>query len=202
MTTVTAKNRYWTFSCGVDVCVPDGVTVYAVHERSNTSVALVQLTEYELMLGGQPVIKANNGVLIAGSGGTDYTLVASAKRMTSGTQIGTYDSKDYGPQNLLVPVIVPTHFESGNYYVMKDNQFRSIKQDAEDVKVPACKAVLYLESSSPQQAPQMTLDIFIGEEGVAGADENDWYDVEGRKLEGRPTAKGVYIHNKQKIVIK
>ena len=202
MTTVTAKNRYWTFSCGVDVCVPDGVTVYAVHERSNTSVALVQLTEYELMLGGQPVIKANNGVLIAGSGGTDYTLVASAKRMTSGTQIGTYDSKDYGPQNLLVPVIVPTHFESGNYYVMKDNQFRSIKQDAEDVKVPACKAVLYLESSSPQQAPQLTLDIFIGEEGVAGADENDWYDVEGRKLEGRPTAKGVYIHNKQKIVIK
>lgn len=202
MTTVTAKNRYWTFSCGVDVCVPDGVTVYAVHERSNTSVALVQLTEYELMLGGQPVIKANNGVLIAGSGSTDYTLVASAKRMTSGTQIGTYDSKDYGPQNLLVPVIVPTHFESGNYYVMKDNQFRSIKQDAEDVKVPACKAVLYLESSSPQQAPQLTLDIFIGEEGVAGADENDWYDVEGRKLEGRPTAKGVYIHNKQKIVIK
>ena len=202
MTTVTAKNRYWTFSCGVDVCVPDGVTVYAVHERSNTSVALVQLTEYELMLGGQPVIKANNGVLIAGSGSTDYTLVASAKRMTSGTQIGTYDSKDYGPQNLLVPVIVPTHFESGNYYVMKDNQFRSIKQDAEDVKVPACKAVLYLESSSPQQAPQMTLDIFIGEEGVAGADENDWYDVEGRKLEGRPTTKGVYIHNKQKIVIK
>lgn len=202
MTTVTAKNRYWTFSCGVDVCVPDGVTVYAVHERSNTSVALVQLTEYELMLGGQPVIKANNGVLIAGSGSTDYTLVASAKRMTSGTQIGTYDSKDYGPQNLLVPVIVPTHFESGNYYVMKDNQFRSIKQDAEDVKVPACKAVLYLESSSPQQAPQLTLDIFIGEEGVAGADENDWYDVEGRKLEGRPTTKGVYIHNKQKIVIK
>ena len=198
MTTVTAKNRYWTFSCGVDVCVPDGVTVYTVHERSNTSVALVQLTEYDLMVGGQPLVKANNGVLIAGSANTDYNLVASAKRMTSGTPIGTYDSKDYGPQNLLIPVIVPTHFESGEYYVMKDNQFRSIRQDGEEVKVPACKAVLYLKSS--QQAPQLTLDIVLDEEIVA--DDDAWFDIEGRKLEGRPTTKGVFIHNKQKIVIK
>jgi hypothetical protein len=178
--------------------VPDGVTVYTVHERSNTSVALVQLTEYDLMVGGQPLVKANNGVLIAGSANTDYNLVASAKRMTSGTPIGTYDSKDYGPQNLLIPVIVPTHFESGEYYVMKDNQFRSIRQDGEEVKVPACKAVLYLKSS--QQAPQLTLDIVLDEEIVA--DDDAWFDIEGRKLEGRPTTKGVFIHNKQKIVIK
>ena len=200
MTTVTAKNRYWTFSCGVDVCVPDGVTVYTVHERSNTSVALVQLTEYDLMVGGQPLVKANNGVLIAGSANTDYNLVASAKRMTSGTPIGTYDSKDYGPQNLLIPVIVPTHFESGEYYVMKDNQFRSIRQDGEEVKVPACKAVLYLKSS--QQSPQLSLDIYINEKSIVEDDGDDWFDIEGRKLEGRPTTKGVFIHNKQKIVIK
>ena len=30
----------------------------------------------------------------------------------------------------------------------------------------------------------------------------DWYDLNGRKLEGRPTKKGVYINNGRKVVIK
>ncbi len=32
--------------------------------------------------------------------------------------------------------------------------------------------------------------------------KNDWYSLEGRKLSGRPTRKGVYIHNGRKEVIK
>ena len=34
------------------------------------------------------------------------------------------------------------------------------------------------------------------------ADESDWYDMSGRKLDGRPTKKGVYIKNNKKIVIR
>jgi hypothetical protein len=29
-----------------------------------------------------------------------------------------------------------------------------------------------------------------------------WYDMSGRKLEGKPTASGIYINNGKKIVIK
>jgi hypothetical protein len=29
-----------------------------------------------------------------------------------------------------------------------------------------------------------------------------WYDLNGRKLQGRPTKKGVYINNGRKVVIK
>ena len=29
-----------------------------------------------------------------------------------------------------------------------------------------------------------------------------WYDMQGRKLDGKPTAKGLYIHNGKKVVIK
>ena len=28
---------------------------------------------------------------------------------------------------------------------------------------------------------------------------NDWYTLDGRKLDGEPTAKGVYIHNGKKV---
>jgi hypothetical protein len=34
------------------------------------------------------------------------------------------------------------------------------------------------------------------------ADDNRWYDLQGRLLEGTPTAKGIYIHNGKKVIKK
>lgn len=31
---------------------------------------------------------------------------------------------------------------------------------------------------------------------------NDWYTLDGRKLSGKPTRRGLYIHNGIKVVIK
>ena len=206
--TVTAKNRYWTFSSGVDVYVPDGVSVYIVHERNNAAVTIVELSDNDLTVGGQRIIKHNNGVLIGSDGNeTPYDLVACGRRMSSGTTISTDDYKDYGSQNCLVPVIVATHFGTG-YYFMKNNEFYSIQEEGEDVKVPAGKAVLYLHqaASSPSYSSVIQL-VNTGEitniNGVErDADEGDWYDMSGRKLNGRPTKKGVYIQNNKKIVIR
>ena len=208
MTTVTAKNRYWTFSSGVDVYVPDGVSVYIARERSSATVTIVELSDNDLTMGGQRIIKHNNGVLISSEGNdTPYDLVACGRRMSSGSMISTDDFKDYGSQNCLVPVIVPTHFDAG-YYFLKNNEFYSIQEEGEDVKVPAGKAVLYLQqaASSPSYSSIIQL-INTGEvtniNGIENdTDEGDWYDMSGRKLDRRPTKKGVYIKNNKKIVIR
>ena len=207
MTTVTAKNRYWTFSSGVDVYVPDGVSVYIVRERDNAAVTIVELSDNDLTVGGQRIIKHNNGVLISSEGNdTPYDLVACGRRMSSGSAISTDDFKDYGSMNCLDPVIEPTHFDTG-YYFLKNNEFYSIQEESEDVKVPAGKAVLYLRqaASSPSYSPIMQL-VNTGEvtniNGKEDTDEGDWYDMSGRKLNGRPTKKGVYIQNNKKIVIR
>ena len=207
MTTVTAKNRYWTFSSGVDVYVPDGVSVYIVRERDNAAVTIVELSDNDLTVGGQRIIKHNNGVLISSEGNdTPYDLVACGRRMSSGSAISTDDFKDYGSMNCLDPVIVPTHYDTG-YYFLKNNEFYSIQEESEDVKVPAGKAVLYLRqaASSPSYSPIMQL-VNTGEvtniNSKEDTDEGDWYDMSGRKLNGRPTKKGVYIQNNKKIVIR
>ena len=54
--------------------------------------------------------------------------------------------------------------------------------------------------------------IYFGEEttGISltpspspkGEGSEYWYSLDGRKLSGEPTAKGVYIHNGRKVVIK
>lgn len=207
-TTITAKNRYWTFSSGVDVYVPDGVSVYISRERNNATVTIVELSDNDLTVGGQRIIKHNNGVLISSDGNdTPYDLVACGRRMSSGATISTDDFKDYGSQNCLVPVILPTHFGAG-YYFLKNNEFYSIQEESEDIKVPAGKAVLYLRqaASSPSYSSIIQL-VNTGEvtniNGIEkDADESDWYDMSGRKLDGRPTKKGVYIKNNKKIVIR
>ena len=43
------------------------------------------------------------------------------------------------------------------------------------------------------------LDTRTGEES---ADGDEWYSIDGRKLNGKPDAKGLYIKNGKKVVIK
>lgn len=210
--TVSAPNRYWTFSSGVDVRVPENVRVFIVSGRDDSTVAITELTDDQLLVGGQRLIKANNGVLFASDDNdTVHDLVASAKRMDSGTPITTDNHRDYGSENCLVPVIEPTHFSAGSYFFMKDNEFHRIQTEDASVKVPAGKAVLYLGSAAQSRGISSTLGIVNGDGTTAINDlRNDnvdlmdgkWYSLDGRQLNGMPTKKGMYIHNKKKVVIK
>ena len=40
------------------------------------------------------------------------------------------------------------------------------------------------------------------ESGISNSLQRAWYDLQGRRLNGKPTAKGLYIHEGKKIVIK
>lgn len=208
MATVPIVNRYWTFGSGVDVRVPEGMKTFIVTEQGNDAVAIKELTDEQLMIGGQRIVKSNNGVLFACmSNDTVCNLVASAKRMRSGETISYDDHKDYGAENRLVPVVRPTHFESGYYYFLKNNEFCRIKNESAEVKVPAGKAVLYLGPAASTRGFASVLG--ITDDGTTDlsphisveADE-PWYDMTGRQLPGKPTQKGVYIHNRQKVVIR
>ena len=140
MTTVKAPNDYWTFSCGVDCMMPDGMTANIVFMDDKT-IRMKKLAGNELSLSAdRQGIKANNGVLLIGQKGVDYTFVASPGHQQSGTKAATTDAKSYGRYNQLEPVIEATNYSAGNYYVMKGNKFHSIKANAS--KVGACKAVL------------------------------------------------------------
>ena len=209
--TVKVTNRFWTFSSGVDVTVPDNVSVYIVHERNDNTVSIVELTDDELMVGSQRIIKANNGVLFECKGFvSEYDLIANAVRMSSGTAISTDDRKDYGLENRLEPVIESKHYESGNYYFLKNNEFYHIKSESEAIKVPAGKAVLYLSQQASTRGYSRVMGI-VGNNGRIEPDSENgyavdanetWYDMSGQKLDGAPKQKGVYIHNNKKVIIK
>jgi hypothetical protein len=135
--TATPKNKYWTFSSGVDCTLPDGVSAYIATYESG-QIRIVALDEANT----SKVIKANNGVLLActnDKGGDNYTFTANPGNQASGATIAKTDANSY-EGNCLVPVIEGMHFD-GNYMILMGNQFFNINPNI-DTKVPPCKAVL------------------------------------------------------------
>ena len=135
--TATPKNKYWTFSSGVDCTLPDGVSAYIATYESG-QIRIVALEEANT----SKVIKANNGVLLActnDKGGDEYTFTANPGNQVSGATIAKTDANSY-EGNCLVPVIENMHFD-GNYMILMGNQFFNINPNI-DTKVPPCKAVL------------------------------------------------------------
>ena len=89
-----------------------------------------------------------------------------------------------------------------NNYAFNGKQFVWVM---EALPVAANKCWLEIPNSA-NAAPAMTI-VFGEVTGIGVIDKgqltNDiWYDVNGRKLQGRPTKKGVYINNGRKVVIK
>ena len=91
-----------------------------------------------------------------------------------------------------------------NFYVLTDqNQFVWVK-DAGTIAAHRC----WLEIA-PSQAAGARRIVFSGSEttGIDAATlrdmtTGDWYDLNGRKLNGMPTKKGVYLFNGRKVVIR
>ena len=203
--TVTPVNKYWTLGVGCDVIIPDGIDVYTVQVKNSAEVATEIVPEDQLKYGNERIIKANNGVLLLGTAGQSYDLVAYSGRIASGMPVATSDNKDYGQKNCLEPVIEKKHYDSGHYFVLQNNEFHSILAEGNEVKVPAGKAVLHLgdEQAGANARVLKIDDSATGVKEVIEVKEvNDgsFYDLSGRRV-AKPT-KGMYILKGRKVVVK
>ena len=183
----TAK-RFWSFSCGVDVELPEGVTANIVKANSENQVISEPIKEN--------VVKANNGVLLEGEEGVEYQITALPAASVGNDYEG----------NLLEPVIEKKHYGYGQgYYILKDGKFYAIANDA--AEIPSCKAVLHIAGANARVIDIISFDETTGlsEELRVKSEEfatATWYDLNGRKLNKMPTKKGVYILNGKKVVVK
>ena len=131
----TAPERFWTFSSGVDVVVPEGVTVYRAF-NDNGAIRILPIDKAN----ADRIILANNGVLLSCNsltGGAVYTFIANPGNQPSGTVPATTDARSY-EGNSMVPAIVATNYPTGQFYLLKGNEFHTMSANG---KVPACKAV-------------------------------------------------------------
>lgn len=130
---------------------------------------------------------------------TDVTVKANEKN----TQSGFYYMFTGGSQKQSVAV--------GEGYVLnaEGNKFKKVEGSSKDV--PAFQAYFY-PSSHNLQSDALAISFVDNsevtgilsvesEEQTTGAAEG-WYTLQGVKLDGEPTQKGIYIYNGKKVMVK
>jgi len=133
---------------------------------------------------------------------TNVTVTTANNNFTTGSGdtkvqfIGTYDKVTFNDQNRSI------------LFVGADNTL--YYPDGSDVTtIGACRA--YFKIGDGANARQITdFDFnFDGGETTSLTENkretitnNQWYTLDGRKLDSKPTQKGVYINNGRKVVVK
>ena len=99
---------------------------------------------------------------------------------------------------------VADYITAGQSYALYDGEF--LKIDDSTLSLPAHRCMLTLNASNSArrlsigdgETTNITTTDFTDYTDKAGA----WYTLDGRKLNGKPTTKGLYIYNERKVVVK
>jgi uncharacterized membrane protein len=60
----------------------------------------------------------------------------------------------------------------------------------------------YKYSNNPNDSGILTGISHVEQSSMAEGQNDEWFTPEGQKLNGRPTAKGIYIRNGRKVILK
>ena len=184
------ENLYWTtFYCGH--------TNYAIEADENACAYTAEYdaehTQLTLHRLGKEIPKQTAVVIVGEDDEISMTQVEDNANLNV-------------PANNLRGVDMPTATSAlgdGTFYVLANPNSNFGFHRYTGTTMPARKAYLQLDA-----APGARLTVVFGEEatGIVAIDngqltiDNDYYDLSGRKLSGKPTKKGVYIVNGVKVV--
>ena len=184
------SGEYWAtyYNDLADCTVGENTKVFKVALEGNS----LELTEID-----DRIVNMGEGVVLKSSFASIplyYTATGSATSYDDNSLLGTMTRID----------------NPGNAYVLnKKTSGIGFYKLSNSGHIDAHKAYLTYDSSSSARAffrfsdditgvgtienGQLTIDNYAGAEG--------WYDLQGRKLYGKPTQKGVYIHNGKVITV-
>ena len=106
-------------------------------------------------------------------------------------------------QGTLTATTIAASTDAQTNYAFNGKQFVFVK---DDLAIGANKA--WLEIPTGMMAGAREINLVFGEAtkitntNITNLTNGDWYDLNGRKLQGIPTKKGVYILNGKKVVVK
>ena len=182
----------WTtfYNNGYNFQADENTTVY----KGTVNESSLMLTEVE-----DKIVNSGTAVILKSSGNPVMTLTESGSSDTNGNALKGLSERTK---------ISESAYSASTIYVMGNttkNGFGFHKYTGE--YMPANKAFLALSSAA--SAPlRMVIDDEEETTGIAsmadGIDDmsDEWYTLDGRKLNGKPTTKGLYIVNGKKVMIK
>lgn len=144
-------------------------------------------------------VPAGTGLLLRGSAGYNYTA--------------TVQSSTWVYANLLRGTTTETSLTAGgnDFILGKKNGTIGFYPVSENGKIAANKAYLHLDNIPNTSSARSFVSISFVDDATAldavrwnkeTGRGDAWYSLDGRKLQGKPTVKGLYIHNGKKEAVK
>lgn len=182
MSSVFPTDGAWaTYVAKENLATPDGLKAYVVSEADGTTVTA---TPIDYIPAGVGILLNRSDVKVSAYKGDGYMGVTSS-----------FESK------LVGSATDATSLTPYKDFVLFDDEFML----SSSATIPAARA--YLPAVKvPAGARRMTIVIDDEATGIDSmmltTDDGAWYSIDGRRLNGRPAAKGLYIHQGRKIVIR
>jgi len=181
------NNNNWVYNFEAD----ENTTVY----KGMVNESSLVLTEVE-----DKIVNRGTAVILKSSGKPVMTLTKTRSSDTNGN-----DLRGISDRTKRTSVI--SDFNANEIYTMGSTSagFGFHKYTGE--YVPAGKAFLPLNTSDGAKAQSLTIVFAIGATGIKSVSsdsnvQNDWFSLDGTRLNGKPSQPGIYVNGKKKIVIK
>ena len=163
------------------------IEIYTVSSVSGTTATLSSAVD---------AMKANKPMLVYNKGDVDKTIL-----------LIPCDEPDlqltFAPEfkGTLTASTIAASTDNVSNYALNGKQFVIVRSNLE---IGANKCWLSVEATSGARAINLVFDDATRIDGMIRANDlnGDYYDLNGRKLQGIPTRKGIYIKNGKKVVVK
>ena len=143
-------------------------------------------------------ISAGTGLLLKGSAGTYDIPITSAHAMVTNMFVGT----------LTQTTISPTEDDLTNFVLSNSTNGIGFYTISKDMVLGANKAYLQIPTDIVQAGVNV-IGFEFGDDtnGInaiktTSSDHETWYTLDGRKLDSKPTERGIYVTRGRKVLIK
>jgi len=185
-----ADGAYWAtfYTEAGNYQAPDGTQVFAVN--LNTTTAEITMTEIS-----DRIVKSGEGVVLKKTTTGNFTMTWTA----------TAPGGNFSNNSLQGTMTEITNPGANNYYVLNNDTYGvGFYKLASDGTIGANKAYLTYSGALARQFflfDEATGIVELKNSRIEELKSDDaWYSLDGRKLDGKPTTKGLYIVNGKKVI--
>lgn len=186
-----------TFSAKAPFALPDGLNAYYCKGYNDGQISAVAING---------VVPANTGVLLKGTPGETYTLTGTnseAASVTDNALVAVTEQTDID-QIVKIGDVEYTNFGlSGGVFKKVNSSGGTVKANRAYLQIPTSALTSAAAEGIMLVWDEETDGIEIVQTSTVKPQHDDaWFTLDGRQLSGKPTAKGLYIVNGKKVIIK
>jgi len=187
-----------------DHAVPEGTTLWTLVKGENGEAGFNMATGN--IVAGQPYVLSTTDASAARTRAAATSVDLGAKNVTIAKTAADESVKhdDVEMFGTLTGLTLSKGNSLGAYTLQADDTWKKTAFES-DLYVPAFECYLTITSgSSSSGSIPSNFDGTTAITGITadGADDTQWYDLQGRRIDGQPMQRGVYVKDGHKIVVK